>query len=145
MKKIFYTLAMGTTIFMIASCGGAKKSETSKKEIIATIWQLKSLNGVADSAYTLEGESFTLQFDTLTNKIGGMGACNRFMGEYSFAKGENKLDLVMGGATRMLCPNEELEQPFFTALNEVDTYHAANGELILTKGDETVMVLKAKS
>lgn len=145
MKRFFYTLAMGAIITTVASCCGTKKSDYSKKQITSTIWQLKSLNGVADSAYTLEGESFTLQFDTLENKIVGMGACNRYMGEYSFMEENNKIDLVMGGATKMLCPNEVLEQPFFTALNEVDTYYAANGELVLTKGDETVLVLTAKN
>lgn len=144
MNKFFYTLALGTTILMIASCGGAKKSEYSKEQITSTVWQLKSLNGVENPAYTLDGESFTLQFDTLENRIGGMGACNRYMGEYNFSEEQNKIDLIMGGATRMLCPNEELEQPFFTALNDIDTYYTNDGDLVLAKGEETIIVLTAK-
>lgn len=53
-------------------------------------------------------------------RVAGFAGCNRYMGTYQLAGG--RLDISVGGSTRMACPSAErsrLESDYLQALNQI--------------------------
>ncbi|MBU1187739.1 MAG: META domain-containing protein [Gammaproteobacteria bacterium] len=73
----------------------------------------------------------TLRFDGATGRLSGSDGCNRLMGHYRLGRmhrlhiGDNL------AATMMACPDMETPRQFTAALQQVDNYSIAGGELSL--------------
>lgn len=138
MKKGIFLAMASAAILSLSSCGSTKAAGVKHVDLESTLWKLESMNGEKKQAFT-QGESFTLEFLAKEGRIAGVGACNRFMGSYTLEK-DGKLDIKMGGATMMACPDMNLEQPYFNMLDQADTYKLEGGKLILYKGKDIVAV-----
>lgn len=136
-KGIFLAMA-SVAILSLTACGGSKAVSGNKESIEKTQWKLESMNGEKNAAFARE-DSFTFELLPQESQIAGKGACNRFFGDYKIEK-DGMIDLKMGGSTRMACPDMDLEQPFFTMLDEADKYKIENGKLTLYKGNAPVGV-----
>lgn len=140
-QLVFLAMA-GAAIVSLSSCGNGKKAAGSSvnSAIESAQWKLESMNGKADAAFT-EGDSFTVEFLPQESKIAGKGACNRFFGQYSLAK-KGEIDIKMGGATMMACPNLDLEQPYFNMLDGADKYKIEKGKLLFYKEGKVIATFK---
>lgn len=139
-KGQIVVLAMaGAAILSLSSCGSSKAAGGNSKDSIESAqWKLESMNGEQNKAFA-EGDSFTLEFLPTESRIAGVGACNRFFGTYGLAA-KDGIDIKMGGATMMACPNLNLEQPYFNMLDGADKYKIEAGKLLLYTKDKVVAV-----
>ena len=167
MKKITTTIIALATIFSVISCGSNNTPKTTEGSEIATTteqvakdtivsftgekaveyiqensWKLTKLNGAENTEFATDAESFTIQF-LPENKLAGTGACNRFNGEYTISNSD-ELKITMGGATRMACPNLNLEQDFFKALSEATKYTVSIDTLTISNGENAVAEFSRK-
>jgi len=99
-----------------------------------------------ESLAALENEDAFFTYDRSMQSMSGKALCNRFFGNASFEMTEGSVDgkLHMGtiGSTMMACPNDELEQAIFKALQSADSFIIQGKTLKLKNGDNTVMVLE---
>jgi len=73
----------------------------------------------------------TLRFDGVTGRLSGSDGCNRLMGHYRLGR-MNRLHIGENlAATMMACPDMETPRQFTDALQQVDNYSIAGGELSL--------------
>ena len=62
------------------------------------------------------------------------------MGTYQL-KGNNDIELSLGGATMMSCPNLDLEAQFFDALKQTKSYRT-DGHILLLNNVENEVIAK---
>ncbi|MEG1484553.1 MAG: copper resistance protein NlpE N-terminal domain-containing protein [Bacteroidales bacterium] len=134
-RQIVILVMMGAAMLSLSSCGSSKAAGNS---IESAQWKLESMNGEKNKAFA-ESDSFTLEFLKKEGRIAGVGACNRFFGNYELAK-KGEIDIKMGGATMMACPNLNLEAPYFKMLDEADKYKIEKEKLLLYIGDKVTAV-----
>lgn len=97
----------------------------------------------------IEGKPFTLSqgvenpylaFDVVNGRMFGLVSCNRIMGSV-YAGADGTLDLSSIGATKMMCPDQQLEMNILTALNQVKRYGMdKEGDLVLMDGHNRHML-----
>ena len=138
MKKMFIAAA---ALLFAASCAHTKVV-VEDKPLENTTWKLVELYGEANPAFA-EGDSFTFTLDE--GSITGKGSVNRFFGGYEFSAEDGVLDIGELGMTRMLGPNEELENSFVGIFDNVDGCSVEGEELTLKVNGEKVAVFKAWS
>lgn len=100
-------------------------------------WELKTLNDKEIKLVDNSSEVY-IQFNEAEKKVNGRGGCNRFFGNYELDG--DKLKFSPLGATRMACPDLELETEFFRALETVDAYSIKDGQLSLKSKGKVVAV-----
>lgn len=94
-----------------------------------TEWKLVELYGNTNEQFAAEPDTFFFMLST-ENGLNGVGACNRFFGNYRLG-GLDTLELEPMGMTQMACPNMELEDEFVKMLHEVNTYSIEGNRLVL--------------
>ena len=122
------------------SMSAADSNQKPDSELKNTRWRLVELNG--DEIRLPEGTSdihMTLRLDE--NKVNGFAGCNTFFGTYEAT--ENSLRFSKVGATRMACPQLDLESAFLKAIDSVQEYKIQGDELTLFSGGQPVAVFKA--
>lgn len=88
------------------------------------------------------GRTVELHFDKATNAVSGTTGCNRFAG--SFTADTVNLRFSQNRAlTKMACPGYD-EQSFLNALDRVNRYRIAEGQLELQQDTVIVMVFARK-
>lgn len=102
-------------------------------------WVLTALNGKEIKLTDSNSEMF-IQFNEAEKRVNGRGGCNRFFGNYEMDG--NNLKFSPMGATRMACPDMQLEQEFFQVLDGVDTYAIKDGVLSFKSKGEVVALFK---
>ncbi len=100
-------------------------------------WELKALND-REIKLTDNNSEVYIQFNEAEKKVNGRGGCNRFFGNYEMDG--DKLRFSPLGATRMACPDLQLETEFFKVLETVDTYSIKDGVLSLKSKGKVVAV-----
>lgn len=103
-------------------------------------WTLYSLNG---KEITKQDSSFSmpyLQFSVAKQKVFGNTSCNVLNGNFSI--NDSSITFSKMATTKRACIDQKLEQPFLEALNKVNNFEIANGELILLNQDDTLMVFR---
>lgn len=98
-------------------------------------WKLAIMNGKNMSG----NNAFSLNFDAANKGYSGK-ACNTYRGTYTMDK--SKLTFGDAAATKMMCPNQDMENQYFTTLSSVDGYRYANNNLYLTSGGKDVLLFK---
>ncbi|MBB6459148.1 META domain-containing protein [Flammeovirga kamogawensis] len=113
----------------------AKKGVNHQK--IYKNWKVSFINGVDDL-----GETAPSIFINNRGEVNGNGGCNNFKGAIQLDAFSNNVKIGPLAATRMMCPNGDVESTFFAQIDKVDNYKIENGELQLFAGDQ--LVIKAK-
>lgn len=118
---------------------GSCRSSKDVAQIDGIRWRLHSLNGVEINRSGENDEMF-IQFNTAEQQVSGRAACNNFFGNYELER--SRLRFYPMGATRMTCPDLQIEQEFFAMLEIVDDYEVDNDELRFLSKDLPVAVFK---
>lgn len=135
MRKMFFGCSLAISMFLL-SCQTNKKAAVTIAQIDQTSWKLVSLDQKSNPAFE-EGDLYTISFSAADSAVSGVGACNRFFGKLALAK-DDHIDIKMGGATMMACPNLDLESSFFKTLDEMSEMKMENDSLILLKDDKEI-------
>ena len=94
-------------------------------------WKLAELNGqqVPSSGNNKEPH---IIFKSEENRITGSGGCNSFHGSFEL-KDSNRIVLSKIAATKMACPDMDIEDRFFKVLETVDNYNLTENTLVLNR------------
>ncbi len=93
------------------------------------------------------GEKPFIAFDFTEKKINGYSGCNRFMGKLNINEGEKvSISIPPVAATRMACPNMEVENNILSALSGVKTFGKLKNKRValFTAGGAQVLELTQK-
>lgn len=133
MKKLLFFFCL--VAFALVSC---KSSKT-----------IVPLTGVKWVALTIDGKKLQLkettnevsiQFNEAEKRVNGLAGCNRFFGGYEVDG--NKLKFSHMGATRMACPDMDIEQVFFKVLEDTDSYSIKDNKLSLLQKEKVLAVFE---
>ena len=134
MRQIVFCFLAVSLFF---SCKPAEKSAS----LTGTKWVLESMNGREVKLKELTSEVFMTLED---GKVNGKAGCNSFFGSYELGEG-NQLDFGPMGATKMACPDMDIEVFFFTMLDSTRIYTIEGNKLSLKDVNEGVLgVFKAE-
>lgn len=125
MKNILFKVAMLLVAAAIIGCCPCRFSRKNAKPFVGTRWHLIQLAG---QDVKFEEGTFDLTFNA-NNKLSGKGACNNFSASYK-ATDKEALDIGTIAATRMLCPDSNVEQRLYTELDNA-THYEIDGQLLL--------------
>ena len=92
----------------------------------------------------LADRDLTLRFDTINHTITADGGCNLLSGKYSIGI-NRKLDFRALSSTKLSCPQIQLEQLFYNALQSTDRYEVDQQTLILYQGNRRLVELRHRS
>jgi heat shock protein HslJ len=107
--------------------------------LLNTHWTLVSIAG-ADIPKTAQ-EAFII-FDEVKQSAYGSSGCNRMTGKFSQEGSKLKIGPMAG--TRMACEpaSMNIENEFYKALGDVDSYRIEGNKLLLKKGELVLATLK---
>lgn len=132
MKQVVLLFCIVGTII---SCNSSK----NVAKLGGVKWVLQTLNN-KKVGMTDQNSDIYIQFDEIKKSVNGRGGCNRFFGNYEI--NGNKLKFSPMGATRMACPDLQLENEFFKMLETVDTYSIKENTLSFLSEGQTVATFK---
>lgn len=129
MKKVLSILAFG---LILVSCGSVANSKLGKTQAsIKNIeWQLSG-EKVGDS------RTPTLRIEN--DRLSGNAGCNNYFSQIQLDEATGSFDTKNIGATKMACPNMDVEQNFFKMLNEANKYISDGNTLELYKDNLLLM------
>lgn len=102
-------------------------------------WILQTLNGKPVELKDQNSEIF-IQFNDAEKRVNGRAGCNRYFGNYEMEN--SKLKFSPMGATRMACPDLQIESEFFQMLEKVDGYIIKDNVLSLLAKGEVIATFK---
>jgi heat shock protein HslJ len=117
------------TIAALVACGGGVGSEAAAQPALeGTEWRLVRLaSGPVAAGDAQRAPSLTLEAEDA--RAFGSGGCNRFSGGYT-REGQS-LRFTPLAATKMACPDMEMESAYFAALDATRGWRLAAGGLEL--------------
>ncbi|HEX2786926.1 MAG TPA: META domain-containing protein [Ignavibacteria bacterium] len=120
LKYLFGVVAIVMiTAVVLYSCSGAGTTGTGQS-IKNTKWMLESLYGErVDTMYLTSGNEISLNFAD-SSQMNGKAPCNHYFSTYTVTG--TTLTIGAIGATRMACPELDLEQRYFSFLGNVTRY-----------------------
>ncbi len=128
-------MALGLT----SCCECRRYEKKNGVELEKTVWQLTQLNG---TPFEAAEESFTLSFED--GKFSGRGSCNTIFGDAKPQKESGgKLRFTNVGSTRMMCPDQEMEDKFVNILANTDSFSKEGPYLYLFSDGELHAVFTA--
>jgi copper homeostasis protein (lipoprotein) len=102
----------------------------------STTWKLTELFGQPiPGNKTLNTEPY-LQLSVSENRISGNSSCNQFFATYQLHD-DSRISISTIGATKMACPEMDVEAQLFEALEKADSYSLTGDTLTLLRGDKT--------
>lgn len=125
MKKI--SIILSISIMILAACG-AVVAEKQVPELNNTSWTLTKLNGED----VLNSTEVWIIFEE--GQISGNGGCNQFGGEATI-NSDGSISFGNIFSTLMFCEQDGIsdqELSFFHTLDQAQTYHSENGDLIMS-------------
>lgn len=121
-------------IILIVSLG----CKTQQVSITNTEWKLVKLY---NEDFSSLNPRITLKLDEAQKKINGFAGCNRFFGGYDL--NQSTLKFSNTGSTKMFCQDKsEIEDKYFKALSEVQSFQSESGKLFLITGEKTILEFK---
>lgn len=127
-----------TVIIALASC----KSVESDVKLTERKWVLESMDGEKPQLKVAHNR-VTMQFNDTEKRVSGMAGCNRFFGGYEMDG--KKLKFSHMGATRMTCPDIEVEMKFFKILEDTDNFQIKDHQLTLFQKNKVLAVFKGEN
>ena len=139
MKKFFYIVLVVAMAVVISGCCACRKGKNNLP-LVGTEWHLEKM---MERELNISPEQFVFTFGK-DGAFGGVGACNRMMGDYTVTE---KGGMTFGGvaSTRRMCPDAELETRFAQVLESTTHYEIDGDMLLLLSKGELRAVLKAVS
>jgi heat shock protein HslJ len=107
--------------------------------LIGTTWYLHSLRG-KELAVQPDRKRPFLALRPAESRLNGFAGCNTFTGSYA-TKAPDRLSFSNVAATRMMCPDMEIESMLLDALEETDSYAIREGRLMLHRGRMTPLAV----
>ncbi len=126
---------------LLAACCPCRRNKSAAKyslPLTETRWQLVRVNATGITP----NDNFEITFNK-DKSVNGIGACNRFFGKYEADGGKLKIGPL--GATKMMCPDMELENAFLQMLDKIDTYTIDGNTLLLLYDGELLGVLEGSA
>ena len=128
MKNILFYIVM----IALVSCKAQQVSITN------TEWRLVKLNAEDLSSVN---PPITLSLDEVQKKVNGFAGCNRFFGGYEL--NQSMLKFGNMGSTKMFCEDKSaLEDKYFRALGEVQSFKSESDKLFLLAGSTVILEFK---
>ena len=139
MKNVI-TVIIAVVVFAIAAGCCACRKGKNNLPLVGTEWHLVKM---MERELNISPEQFVFTFSK-DGAFGGVGACNRMMGDYTVTE---KGEMTFGGvaSTRRMCPDIELETRFTQVLESVSHYEVDGDMLLLLSKGELRAVLQAVS
>jgi heat shock protein HslJ len=123
--KYVFIIVISVVLYSCSSSGTTGTGQSIKN----TKWMLESLYGErVDTMYLTSGNEISLYFADSSN-MNGKAPCNHYFSTYTITG--TKLSIGAIGATRMACPQLDMEQRYFSFLSNVTRYSIANNRLTL--------------
>ena len=121
-----------------------KRNQTMALNELSGKWNILAVNG-KEVPGNVEKQPF-LHFDVAARKVSGCAGCNNIHGSFVTDEGQKHTLAFQGvAATRMMCPDMELENNIMKALNQTQTYSVLdNGHLALYADGKQIMELVKK-
>ncbi len=121
----------------MVSCKSAKESVS----LTGGKWVAESLNG-KEIKFKERGSEVFITLESDNKKVFGRAGCNRFFGTYE--QNESQLTFSGMGATRMACPDMDIETSFFKVLEDTKSFIIKNDKLTLKDNNNVIAVFKAQ-
>ncbi len=138
MKGLHVMMVAVAAILLSGCCACKKYQKKYGKPLEQTEWTLIQVEGKSFDA----GDKYQIVFGK-DKRISGVGDCNRLMGGYT-ADDDGHMKIEQLAATRMMCPDQEMEDKFVKILTEIDTYKLDGKMLLLLRDGELLAVFEAK-
>lgn len=138
MKKFLSYLTMAALVTVVGfGCCACRQSSKNKinKPLTGTTWHLVKM---METDASFEADKFNITFTEGEKQneghISGIGACNRFIGGTFIIGEKGKLSINQIGATRMSCPDLDLEIKFISVLSST-THYEIDGDVLMLLSD----------
>jgi len=101
-----------------------KEEQNRKSEVTEFVfnseWHLTELNGDSISEPGTSQSVPTVRFDESENRFYGRGGCNQYGGGFELDTETGEVEFSQIAATKMACPDMDLENQYFSMLDEVE-------------------------
>lgn len=140
--RVILSIAIGVLIFT-GCCSSCRKYQKLRKPLVGTEWHLVQMDGerITPSEESSKG-GYTLILGDNGN-IGGVGACNTFMGSYE-ASAERNITISVSGSTRRMCRDHANEQRYFEMLQSATHYDMDGPMLLLLKDGYLIAIFESR-
>ena len=137
MKNVM-TIIFAVVVFALAAGFCVCRKGKNNMPLVGTEWHLEK---IMERELNISPEQFVFTFGK-DGAFGGVGACNRMMGDYTVTE---KGGMTFSGvaSTRRMCPDAELETRFAQVLESTTHYEIDGDMLLLLSKGELRAVLKA--
>lgn len=148
MKYIILLLLTAFTFVACESDSSRPEEENLQTEttvdIFDTNWTLTELNGDPVSELETSQSVPTIRIIESENRFNGRGGCNQYNGGFEFDAESGEIELSQVAATKMACPDMDLENRYFSMLNEVERMEQSSQLLKLyNDSGETIALFEA--
>lgn len=140
--KIFYQIfSVAILVALLVGCCNCRAVRKNQLPIVGTEWQLVQLG---EESMQPQEDRFTIQFIAEENRFAGVGDGNRLTATYVLDEKQHTVRLENAGMTRMMTPNQALEDRFVEMLGKVTAYDMDGTMLMLFADKELLAVFQAK-
>lgn len=134
-------VAVAVSALIFAGCCTCRQSKNKPKALVGTQWEMIQVGGQPFENNGLYNFSLSEE-----GSVSGVGDCNRIMGNYTkkeINKTHGEINMGPLAATRMMCPNQDMENKFMKALTSADNYKIDASMLFLYQGKELLAIMQA--
>lgn len=139
-----FLLSLFTLVTLTGSCNSAKEALVEQKEGMAQTRLSGTYNIKQLESKDIAPKNLTIAFNDSTNQVSGFSGCNTFFSNYTVK--ENTLKFGPIATSKKYCGAEQnnLEQGFLKALNNVNAFILENDNIILLN-EKTEIFIATKS
>lgn len=130
------TLIISVSVLLLSSCCACRKGSPVIGNLEQDSWKLIEYAGKPISA-----SGIVLTFNAAEKMINGTAPCNNFFASYSLFKEQNNIEIGPVGATRMACPDMDLEMKFTADLNHVVRLKIEGSNLLMLNAEGELIAL----
>ena len=138
MKRFFYIASILVVAALVAGCCACRKGKNNLP-LVGTPWHLVKM---VERELNLSPEQFVFTFSK-DGAFGGVGACNRMMGDYTTTE-KGVMTFGPVASTRRMCPDANLETEFIAILDRATHYEVDGNILMILSNGEVQAILMAK-
>lgn len=141
-----FLLSLFTLVTLTGSCNSAKGALVEQKEVMAQNRLSGTYNIKQLESKDVTSKNLTITFNDSTNQVSGFSGCNTFFSNYTVI--ENTLKFGPIATSKKYCVTEQnnLEQVFLKALNNVNAFILKNDSItLLNEGTEVFIATKSEA
>ena len=120
------TLFLGLCCLII----GLSACNSKQQEIEGTRWIVQTIGQQTIAVDSTWAEQPSFQLEPSEKRINGFAGCNRFFGNYALTE-PNRIQFDHMGATKMFCPNIQVEDLLLQTLAQAYTVKVEKDQLFL--------------